>query len=100
MADILTEAREFAQNREYARKVLNSDKFKPLTESERSDMSLYLRNTQSELKNMLNEGTFSSDIAQFTPIILPMVRRVFPNLIANELLGVQPMAMIVGNLLV
>ena len=96
MADILTEAREFAQNREYARKVLNSDKFKPLTESERSDMSLYLRNTQSELKNMLNEGTFSSDIAQFTPIILPMVRRVFPNLIANELLGVQPMAMPTG----
>lgn len=96
MADILTEAREFAQNRDYARKVLNSDKFKPLTESERSDMSLYLRNTQTELKNMLNEGTMSSDIAQFTPIILPMVRRVFPNLIANELLGVQPMAMPTG----
>lgn len=96
MADILNEAREFAQNREYAKKVLNSSKFKPLTESERSDMSLYLRNTQTELKNMLNEGTMSSDIAQFTPIILPMVRRVFPNLIANELLGVQPMAMPTG----
>ena len=96
MADILNEAREFAQNREYARKVLNSSKFKPLTESERSDMSLYLRNTQNELNSMLNEGTFSSDIATFTPIILPMVRRVYPNLIANELLGVQPMAMPTG----
>lgn len=96
MADILNEAREFAQNREYARKVLNSSKFKSLTESERSDMSLYLRNAQNELNNMLNEGTFSSDIAQFTPIILPMVRRVYPNLIANELLGVQPMAMPTG----
>lgn len=96
MADILTEAREFAQNRDFARKVLNSDKYKPLTESEKSDMSLLLRNTQTELKNMLNEGTMSSDIAQFTPIILPMVRRVYPNLIANELLGVQPMAMPTG----
>lgn len=96
MADILTEAREYAQNRDYARKVLNSDKFKSLNESERADMSLYLRNTQTELKNMLNEGTMSSDIAQFTPIILPMVRRIYPNLIANELLGVQPMAMPTG----
>lgn len=96
MADILTEAREFAQNRDFARKVLNSDKYKPLTESEKSDMSLLLRNTQTELKSMLNEGTMSSDIAQFTPIILPMVRRVYPNLIANELLGVQPMAMPTG----
>lgn len=96
MADILTEAREFAQNRDYARKVLNSEKYKPLTESEKSDMSLLLRNTQTELKNMLNEGTVNADIAPFTPIILPMVRRLYPNLIANELLGVQPMAMPTG----
>ena len=96
MADILTEAREFAQNRDYARKVLNSEKYKPLTESEKSDMSLLLRNTQTELKNMLNEGTVNADIAPFTPIILPMVRRLYPNLIANELLGVQPMSMPTG----
>ena len=96
MADILTEARNYAQDKGKARDVLNSTKYKPLTESQRADMSLMLRNTQSELKNMLNEGTMSSDIAQFTPIILPMVRRVYPNLIANELLGVQPMAMPTG----
>jgi len=38
----------------------------------------------------------SGDVAQFTPILMPMVRRVYPNLIANEILGVQPMTMPTG----
>ncbi|MCW3977151.1 MAG: hypothetical protein NWE77_04390, partial [Candidatus Bathyarchaeota archaeon] len=32
-----------------------------------------------------------NDIAPFQHYLLPLVRRVYPNLIANELVGVQPM---------
>lgn len=51
-------------------------------------------NTARVLENMsryLAETTFSGDIAQFAPILIPMVRRILPGLIANELCGVQPM---------
>lgn len=46
--------------------------------------------------DLLDEGTVAADVAQFTPILMPLVRRVYPNLIANELLGVQPMTMPTG----
>jgi hypothetical protein len=45
---------------------------------------------------LMSEGSTSGDIAQFTPILMPLVRRVMPTLIANELLGVQPMTMPTG----
>ena len=59
-------------------------------------MSLMLQNTQTELEKLVNEGTLTGDVAQFTPILMPLVRRVYPTLIANELLGIQPMAMPTG----
>jgi hypothetical protein len=37
----------------------------------------------------MNESSVASDIAQYTPILVPAVRRIFPNLLANELVGVQ-----------
>ena len=41
-------------------------------------------------------STLSTDIADFKKIIMPLTRRIFPNLIANEIVGVQPMAGPVG----
>jgi hypothetical protein len=38
------------------------------------------------------ETTTSTDIAAAAPYIFPMVRRIFPKLIANELVSVQPMS--------
>ncbi len=71
--------------------LLESTKYTELGASDSATMKLMLENTEKEMESMVNEGTLSGDVAQFTPILMPMVRRVYPNLIANELLGVQPM---------
>ncbi len=76
--------------------LLESSKYTPLSASDSAAMKLMLENTEKEHARLVSEGTLSGDVAQFTPILMPMVRRVYPNLIANELLGVQPMAMPTG----
>jgi hypothetical protein len=73
--------------------ILESAKFAPLSHADKNTMALMLENTEKEYDRLMSEGSTSSDIAQFTPILMPLVRRVMPNLIANELLGVQPMTM-------
>lgn len=69
--------------------LLESTKFAPLQESEKFTMDVLLENTEQEHTRLVNEGTLSGDVAQFTPILSPLVRRVFPGLIANQILGVQ-----------
>jgi hypothetical protein len=59
-------------------------------------MKLMLENTDKENQRLMAEGTLSGDVAQFTPILMPLVRRVYPNLIANNLLGMQSMSMPTG----
>jgi len=76
--------------------LLESEKFAELSETDTAIMFSMLESTEKEMEKMISEGTLSGDVAQFTPILMPMVRRVYPNLIANELLGVQPMAMPTG----
>jgi hypothetical protein len=76
--------------------LLESTKYAPLNGSDRNAMGLLLENAESELSKLINEGTLAGDVAQFTPILMPMVRRVYPTLIANELLGIQPMTMPTG----
>ena len=76
--------------------LVESEKYTNLTESDKAMMAAMLENTEKENERLVNEGTLSGDVAQFTPILMPMVRRVYPNLIANELLGVQPMSMPTG----
>lgn len=76
--------------------LLESTNYKTLNKSDKAAMSLMLENTEKEYQRLLSEGTLSGDVAQFTPILMPMVRRVYPQLIANELLGVQPMTMPTG----
>jgi hypothetical protein len=68
---------------------------KPVTESEaRKDTAIILENQEKwMMENGMNENTtVSGDIGVFTPILLPTVRRVIPNLLANEIVGVQPMS--------
>lgn len=55
-------------------------------------------NTDVEVQKLLSENTLSSDIASFTPILVPVVRRAMPSLIATELVGVQPLKMPTGLL--
>lgn len=76
--------------------LLESQKYPELSSTDTASMKLMLENTKDEYQRLVNEGTLSGDVAQFTPILMPMVRRVYPNLIANELLGVQAMSMPTG----
>jgi len=76
--------------------LIESTKYDALSSVEASYMGMMLSNAEKEAEQVLSEGSVASDIAQFTPIIMPLVRRVYPNLIANELLGVQPMALPTG----
>lgn len=76
--------------------LVESKKYAQLSTSDAFAMGLMLENTQVELEKLVNEGTLSGDVAQFTPILMPLVRRVYPTLIANELLGIQPMTMPTG----
>src|SRR5882672_8248339 len=58
-------------------------------------MATVLENTRRELQR-LNEaatagGTSVGNVATLNKVILPVIRRVMPTVIANEIIGVQPM---------
>lgn len=95
--DFLNEARNIASNKDnIVERLVESSKYTALNNRQKVMMTKLLENTQKDLGKSINEGTLTTDIAQFTPILLPLVRRVFPNLIANHLLGVQEMTMPTG----
>jgi hypothetical protein len=63
-------------------------------------METILENTRAELNNLgrmpLMEtatagGTSAGNVATLNKVILPVIRRVMPTVIANEIIGVQPM---------
>ena len=71
--------------------ILESAKMPAIKPSEKSNMALLLENQAIEEARLMSEGTVSSDVKEFTPIFMPLARRVQPALIANELVGVQPL---------
>jgi hypothetical protein len=71
--------------------ILESAKMPAIAASEKSNVALLLENQAQEETRLMTEGTVASDVAQFTPIFMPLARRVQPSLIANELVGVQPL---------
>jgi hypothetical protein len=65
----------------------------------RNSMSVILENTRRYLKENASSGsTGSGNIATLNRVILPVIRRVMPTVIANELVGVQPMTGPVGQI--
>ena len=55
-----------------------------------------LMENQAQYLKSLNEETKSQNVGSFQKFIFPVLRRVFPNLIANEIVSVQPMTAPVG----
>lgn len=55
-----------------------------------------LMENESQYLQGLNEETRTVNVGSFTKFIFPVLRRVFPNLIANEIVSVQPMTAPVG----
>jgi len=70
-----------------------------LNGTKRNSMSVILENTKRYLKESASSGsTASGNIATLNRVILPVIRRVMPTVIANELVGVQPMTGPVGQI--
>ena len=60
--------------------------------SRRTSMSVILENTRRNLVETASSGaTAAGQIATLNRVILPVIRRVMPTVIANEIVGVQPM---------
>jgi hypothetical protein len=58
----------------------------------RASMGVCLENTRRHLAESASAGaTSSGNIATLNRVILPVIRRVMPTVIANEIVGVQPM---------
>jgi hypothetical protein len=65
----------------------------------RNSMNVILENTRKYLKENASAGsTVSGNIATLNRVILPVIRRVMPTVIANEIVGVQPMTGPVGQI--
>jgi len=70
-----------------------------LNGTRRNSMSVILENTRKYLKENASAGsTAAGNIATLNRVILPVIRRVMPTVIANELVGVQPMTGPVGQI--
>jgi hypothetical protein len=55
-----------------------------------------LMENESQYLQSMTEDTKSTNVGSFTKYIFPILRRVFPNLIANDIVSVQPMNAPVG----
>jgi hypothetical protein len=67
--------------------------------NKRSVMAATLENTRKYLAESASAGaTSSGNVATLNRVILPVIRRVMPTVIANELVGVQPMTGPVGQI--
>ena len=70
-----------------------------LTGTKKSVMSATLENTRKYLSETSAAGsTTAGNVATLNRVILPVIRRVMPTVIANELVGVQPMTGPVGQI--
>ena len=67
--------------------------------NQRSTMAVTLENTKQYLSEAASAGaTASGNVATLNRVILPVIRRVMPSVIANDIVGVQPMAGPVGQI--
>ena len=65
----------------------------------RNSMSVVLENTKRYLQEAASTGASAAgNIATLNRVILPVIRRVMPTVIANEIVGVQPMQGPVGQI--
>ena len=70
-----------------------------LAGTKKSVMSATLENTRKYLSETAGAGaTSAGNVATLNRVILPVIRRVMPTVIANEIVGVQPMTGPVGQI--
>lgn len=70
-----------------------------LSGQRKSTMDVVLENAKRSLTEAASTGaTGAGSIATLNKVMLPLIRRVMPSVIANELVGVQPMTGPVGQI--
>lgn len=76
-----------------AKQLVEHTNFAPIQgEYKKAATALLIENTLKDLKEAApvnNSGT--SNVSRFDPILMPLLRRVVPNLVAFDICGVQPM---------
>lgn len=61
-----------------------------LSESKKAEMAVMCEQIEQSVR--LRESTVSGDIQKYDPILIPVMRRVMPALIAGDIYGVQPLS--------
>lgn len=70
-----------------------------LSKNKRQMMNVLMDNQRRALMEAAAAGiTSSAQVAQLNKVILPVMRRVMPTVIANEIVGVQPMTGPIGQI--
>ena len=70
-----------------------------LSGNKKKTMDVILENTKRYLSEQSTAGaTSAGNVATLNRVILPVIRRVLPTVIANEIVGVQPMTGPVGQI--
>ena len=70
-----------------------------LAGNKKKTMDVVLENTKRYLSEQSTAGaTSAGNVATLNRVILPVIRRVMPTVIANEIVGVQPMSGPVGQI--
>lgn len=91
MSEKLFEAQNWTATKDVLLEGLNGNR--------KAVMDTVLENTKKNLMENASAGaTQSGNIAVLNKVILPVIRRVMPTVIANEIIGVQPMTGPVGQI--
>ena len=70
-----------------------------LSGNRKNSLDVVLENTKRHLSEAATAGaTGAGSVATLNKVMLPLIRRVMPSVIANELVGVQPMTGPVGQI--
>lgn len=85
------------------------DEFRPLIEEgyaglpavEKPSMKQAIYQVIANTKKELSEATTSTaDVAQYTPVLISLIRRVLPTLVGPQFVGMQPMQLPTGRIFV
>jgi hypothetical protein len=91
MSEKLFEAQNWTATKDVLLEGLNGNK--------KAVMETVLENTKKNIMESASAGaTQAGNVAVLNKVILPVIRRVMPTVIANEIVGVQPMTGPVGQI--
>lgn len=95
----LSEARSI-QDQSYVQTLLQkwAPMLKGINENHKKAVMAVLFENQSQYLQDLTEETRSTNVGSFLKFVFPLLRRVFPNLIANDIVSVQPMTAPIGGI--